>query len=61
MNYFHFSRFANILIILSALHSDPGGEFAFFVGLDGKSLWRVAKDGASLQWVNEGEGFFYLP
>ena len=43
------------------IYSDPGGKFVFYIGMDGKSLWKIDKNGEAVKWVNSGEGFLYLP
>ncbi len=43
------------------VYEDPDGSFTFFPGLDGRSLWRVPTNGEPEQWVQDGQGFVYLP
>jgi hypothetical protein len=42
-------------------YQDPNGEFAFYVGKDGKTLWYVPRDREPSLWVQDAEGFVYLP
>jgi len=46
---------------LQPVYAHPEGLYAFYVGMDGSSLWLVAEDGTSELWVRDGEGFLYLP
>ena len=39
-------------------HSD--GLYAYYVGIDGKSLWMVPKEGIALPWVMDGHNYFYI-
>lgn len=43
------------------VYADPDGKYAFYLGLDARSLWLVAADGSSELWVRDGAGFYYLP
>lgn len=43
------------------VYAHPSGDYAFYVGADGTSLWRVVKGGQSVVWVENGENFIYLP
>lgn len=43
------------------LFSDAGGKVSFYLGKDGRSLWRATGDQAPQLWINDGEGFVYLP
>jgi hypothetical protein len=42
-------------------YEDPAGEFAFFVGRSGKTLWYIPRDREPALWVQDGENFVYLP
>jgi hypothetical protein len=42
-------------------YQDPEGQFAFYVGRDGKTLWYVPRDREPTLWVQDAEGFVYLP
>ena len=43
------------------LYTHPSGDFAFYLGADGTSLWRVIRNGQPVLWVENGENFIYLP
>jgi hypothetical protein len=43
------------------VYAHPDGLYAFYVGLDGHSLWLVAAGVEPELWVTEGSGFLYLP
>jgi hypothetical protein len=45
----------------SPIYTDPHGQFSFYVGVDGKSLWMAPSQGPSGLWVTDGAGFTYLP
>ncbi len=42
-------------------YQDPNGEFAFYLGKSGKTLWYVPRDREASLWVQDGENFIYLP
>jgi hypothetical protein len=42
------------------IYINPSGDYAFYVGADGTSLWKVPKNGQPVLWVNFGENFIYL-
>ncbi len=42
-------------------YQDPEGEFAFYLGQSGKTLWYVPRDREPTLWVQDGENFLYLP
>jgi hypothetical protein len=43
------------------IYSHPDGLYAYFVGIDGKTLWMVPAEGEPILWVLQGENYFYLP
>jgi hypothetical protein len=43
------------------IYTAETGDFAFYLGLDGHSLWRVPRRGAAILWVKDGQNFVYLP
>jgi hypothetical protein len=43
------------------IYINPSGDFAFYVGADGTSLWKVQKNGEPVVWVEYGINFIYLP
>lgn len=43
------------------VYAEPSGVYAFYVGLDGHSLWMVPANGEPQLWVVEGENFIYIP
>jgi hypothetical protein len=43
------------------VYAPPSGAYAFYVGLDGSSLWLVPKAGDAVLWVADGENFIYVP
>jgi len=43
------------------IYVEPSSAYAFYVGLDGHSLWLVPANGAPELWVTEGEDFVYVP
>jgi hypothetical protein len=43
------------------LYQDPNLAYAFYVGKDGHTLWYVPRDREPTLWVQDGEGFIYLP
>jgi len=45
----------------SPIYVEPSGAYAFYVGMDGHSLWLVPTNGAPELWVTEGEDFVYVP
>ncbi len=44
-----------------SLYTDPNGAFAFYIGQDGHTLWYVPRDREPSLWVDNAEGFVYLP
>ncbi len=45
----------------SPIYTHPDGLYAYYVGIDGKTLWMVPAEGEPILWVPEGENYFYLP
>jgi hypothetical protein len=45
----------------SPVYKNPDGLYAFYVGIDGKSLWMVPTKGEPVLWVLEGQNYFYIP
>lgn len=43
------------------VYAPPSGAYAFYVGLDGSSLWLVPRVGEPQVWVGRGENFIYVP
>jgi hypothetical protein len=43
------------------VYAHPSGAYAFYVGLNGASLWLVPQEGDAVLWVAEGENFIYFP
>jgi len=43
------------------VYAHPSGTYAFYVGLDGTSLWLVPQVGQAELWVANGENFIYIP
>jgi hypothetical protein len=46
---------------LPPVYAHPLGAYAFYVGLDGHSLWLVPAEGQPELWVEDGSHFMYLP
>jgi len=42
-------------------YASPSGEYAFYIGADGISLWRVIGNNPPVLWVHAGDYFYYLP
>ncbi len=42
------------------IYEDPSGAYAYYVGIDSKSLWMVPEEGIPLPWVMNGQNYFYL-
>ena len=42
------------------IYEHPLGLYAYFVGIDGKSLWMVPREGLPLPWVFDGNNYFYV-
>jgi hypothetical protein len=45
----------------SPIYKNPDGLYAFYVGIDGKTLWMVPAKGDPVLWVLEGQNYFYIP
>ena len=43
------------------VYAHPSGAYAFYVGLDGASLWLVPQVGEPELWVADGKNFIYIP
>ncbi len=43
------------------VYTHPSGRYAFYVGLDGHSLWLEPQEGDPVLWVNDGTNFVYIP
>jgi len=48
-------------LALAPIYAQPAGEYAFYTNTAGTALWRVPQNGEPLLWVQEGQGFLYLP
>jgi len=42
------------------IYEHPAGYYAYYVGIDGKSLWMVPEEGLPLPWIFDGYNYFYL-
>jgi hypothetical protein len=42
-------------------YQDPDGQFAFYLGQDGNTLWYVPRDREPVLWVQDAEGFVLIP
>jgi hypothetical protein len=42
------------------IYQHPTGKYAYYVGIDGKSLWMVPAEGIPIPWVFDGMNYFYL-
>ena len=47
-------------LITTPIYKHPTGNYAFYLGIDGRSLWMVPSQGLPIPWVLDGENFFYL-
>jgi hypothetical protein len=43
------------------VYSHPNRLYAYYVGIDGHTLWMVPQEGDPILWVINGENFLYLP
>jgi hypothetical protein len=43
------------------VYMHPSGFYAFYPGVDGRSLWMVPVEGAPVLWVQDGDNFIYIP
>lgn len=46
---------------LPPVFEHPTGDYSYYLGLDGHSLWLVTAAGKSELWVSQGNDFLYLP
>jgi hypothetical protein len=42
------------------IYQHPSGDYAYYLGIDDKSLWMVPREGLPLPWVFNGQNYFYL-
>lgn len=45
----------------SPIYTHPEGLYAYYVGIDGETLWMVPAEGDPVLWVLNGQNYFYLP
>lgn len=45
----------------SPIYTHPNGLYAYYVGIDGKTLWMVPAMGDPVLWVIEGWNYVYVP
>lgn len=48
-------------LALAPVYAHPSGEYAFYTNTAGTALWWVPQNGEPRLWIQEGQGFLYLP